>query len=231
MTVRRGIFIYTLTWFVFLFVVAGLYFERPDVVKLVIKQDWQRAALHSLWFGMLGGISISLKGVYDHWSPTEWQSGRWTKWYLGRPISGAIVGAVTYVLIQVANPSSTPSLAAISVAAFILGSQERRFVAFLAEVGKLVLTVPSDTPTGFSVSSTSPIKGKAGDTMVIQGTGMLPGLTVTVDTQAGANVQVSSDGTSAACIVPSGPAAGGKVDVVVANPDGTAKVLKDGFEY
>lgn len=229
--VRDLIFIYTLLWFVFLFVVGGFYFERPELAKQWVAQPWQLAAAHSLWFGMLGGVSISLKGVYDHWSAAEWEGGRWTKWYLGRPISGAIVGAVTYAVLQVANPTSSPSLAAISVAAFILGSQERRFVAFLAEVGKLILTVPNDTPTGFSFSSLSPSKGAAGSTLVIQGTGMLPGLAVTVNNTAATEVQVSSDGTSAACILPAGPAGGGKVPVVIANPDGTAKVLKDGFEY
>lgn len=142
--IRYRIFAYTTAWALALFAIAAINIARPDLLAPITSGGWQNAALHSLWFAILGGVAISYKGLYDHWQRSNWTEGQWTLWYLGRPFSSAIVGAVTYVILQVTNPQQTPSIGAIAVAAFILGTQERRFFNLLAEVAKLVLSVPND---------------------------------------------------------------------------------------
>ncbi|MGH7904533.1 MAG: hypothetical protein ACREPA_10500 [Candidatus Dormibacteraceae bacterium] len=158
---RGWMFIYTVAWFIALFVMAGLYIERPELASQWIRAPWEKAALHAVWFGILGGVAISFKGIYDHYHPSEWAGHRWTHWYLGRPLNGAIVGVVTYVALHLATPNTSPSLPALAVAAFILGTQERRFFGFLAEIGKTVLNVPGDAPAGFAVKEIAPTTGHA----------------------------------------------------------------------
>jgi hypothetical protein len=139
--VRRAIFFYELLFLVALIAVAILYFKSNEVHSWIPK-ELQGLALYTAWFGMLGAIAISLKGVYD-WAPTEelW-SGRWPLWYIGRPFSGLIVGIMTYASFRAIYPKGTPSVPTFEAAAFILGTQERRFFLFLSEVGKLIVHVP-----------------------------------------------------------------------------------------
>lgn len=154
---RYGIFAYTTFWLLALFVIAGLNMARPDLLSPIMGSQWQKAALHSIWFAMLGGVAISFKGLYDHWQQDNWTEGKWTLWYIGRPFSSAVVGAVTYLIVQVTNPNSTPNIASLGVAAFVLGTQERRFFNLLYEVAKLVLSVPGDPgPDGTSAAGLSP---------------------------------------------------------------------------
>jgi hypothetical protein len=158
--IRYRIFAYTTFWFLLLFGIGALNIARPDLLSPLLTQAWQRAALHSIWFAILGGVSISYKGLYDHWQANNWTEGKWTLWYLGRPFSSAIVGAVTYVILQVTNPNQPPSIAALAVAAFILGTQERRFFNLLYEVAKLVLAVPNDPGPESASTSTSSLTSK-----------------------------------------------------------------------
>jgi hypothetical protein len=158
--IRYRIFLYTTAWAVVLFAIAGINIARPDLLSPITSVGWENAALHSLWFAMLGGVAISFKGLYDHWQYTNWLQGQWTLWYLGRPFSSAIVGAVTYVILQVTNPQQTPSIASIAVAAFILGTQERRFFNLLAEVAKLVLSVPNDPGPDTATPAAAPPQAK-----------------------------------------------------------------------
>ena len=152
---RTGMFIYTAVEVVLLLAAGATYMIRTDLVATYLPRDWERAALQALWFGMLGGAAISLKGIYDHRTQREWEGG-WALWYLGRPVSSALTGVMTYVLLQVANPNSPPAAAVLAVAAFTLGTQERRFFDFLYEVAKLVLAVPQDRARVIAPTPLSP---------------------------------------------------------------------------
>jgi hypothetical protein len=139
--VRRSIFFYDLAFLALLLLAAALYLRGGRVESWVPAQVRGLPA-YTAWFGMLGSVAISLKGVYD-WEPIEalW-SGRWPLWYFGRPFSGLIVGIMTYSIFRAIYPSGTPSVPTFETAAFILGTQEQRFFLFLTEVGKLILNVP-----------------------------------------------------------------------------------------
>jgi hypothetical protein len=138
---RRVIFFYDLGFLIALLVLAILYF-RGGRVQSVLPDELRGLPAYTAWFGVLGSVAISLKGVYD-WEPTKdlW-SGRWPLWYFGRPFSGLIVGIATYTLFRAIYPTGNPSAPTFETAAFILGMQEQRFFLFVSELGKLILHVP-----------------------------------------------------------------------------------------
>jgi hypothetical protein len=61
---RRNIFINDIVLAVILVALAACYLVLPAWHGLV--PDDFRLSLHATWFGMMGGLVISLKGVYDH---------------------------------------------------------------------------------------------------------------------------------------------------------------------
>ena len=150
---RRLIFLYDMTLLGILVALAVLYF-KTNAIGHFLPEELRGLPAYTAWFGVLGSIAISFKGLSD-WGPEEvlW-GGRWPLWYVGRPFSGLIVGIMTFVLLRAIYPSGTPSVPTFEAAAFILGTQEARFFNFLAKVGELILSVPenrasnSDPPAG-----------------------------------------------------------------------------------
>ena len=151
------IFLYELAMLCGLVALAFVYYEIGAVRDLV-PELFQRLPVEVAWFGALGGVAISLKGVYDHpvLQPlvppppglppadapgTETWDNRWVIWHIGRPFSGMLAGIVTLLLLKAVS-TGAPRHAVVLAAAFILGTQERRFFEFLKEVGALIVAVP-----------------------------------------------------------------------------------------
>lgn len=145
-TKRRLVFAYSIVVFVGLLVVAFTYFADASLMH------WVPGPLRGLpvgtaWFGALGGVAISLKGVYDHppvdpkTNKDNW-SEQWPLWYVGRPFSGLLAGIVTYALLRAVYPHGKPAEWLVLGAAFILGTQESEFFAFLHQVGAVIVAVP-----------------------------------------------------------------------------------------
>lgn len=119
------------------------------------------------WFGALGGLTISIYGVVDN--NHRWQT-RWTLWHAIRPLVGAILGTVGYLifigLIQATGTSPTlgtashsPSTSSVLylVIAFVIGFREQTFRSLIQRVVDLLLS-PGDTSKAPSVSITpSPV--------------------------------------------------------------------------
>jgi len=146
--VRRWILVYDVFLLVVLVVLATLYF-RTDWAARAFPSQLLGLPLYTAWFGILGSISISLKGISDYEPTAAHWGGRWPLWYLARPFTGLIVGIVTYVLLRAAYPHGKPDIPTFEAAAFILGTQERRFFAFLSAIGGLVPHTPQeDKPDG-----------------------------------------------------------------------------------
>ncbi|MEX2246507.1 MAG: hypothetical protein WEC75_07450 [Dehalococcoidia bacterium] len=120
---------------------AMMYFKWPEFNDL-FPDPLRDLPLYAVWFGALGGVSISMKGIYDHYA--DWKH-RYDLWHLGRPFSGAVVGAVTLILLQAVDENATPRLPIVLAAAYVLGTQERRFFEFLMQVGKVIVAVPGDS--------------------------------------------------------------------------------------
>jgi hypothetical protein len=114
------------------------YFEGG--LAALFPEELRGLPLYAVWFGALGGIVYSLK-----WVNTPGPEGEGV-WYYSRPFSGAIVGGMTFVLLQALTPGATLSAPIVEAAAFIVGIQERRFFELLFRVADVILSVPSETP-------------------------------------------------------------------------------------
>ena len=240
MSWRLVIFIYDLIFVAVLAALAVWYLTTGSRLGAIIPELVRGLPVDSMWFGALGGLVISLKGVYEHpiGDPNGW-SNRYDLWHLGRPISGAITGLMTFVLLKVLNPTGDLVAVVVYAAAFILGTQERRFFTFLSEVARLIVQVPSEQgQAGLQVSEIRPEQGHANDVLVVRGQGFDTGVVVRMGTVPLAGVTVSSDGTAVAGLVPPWPAGapaiaadGTLVDVTVANPNGATVLLANKFKY
>jgi hypothetical protein len=225
-----AIFIYDLLVIAFLVSIAAAYLKCngfhacvPDVVRL---------AVHCAWFGALGGVVISLKGIYDHSgakAANQWDNS-YNLWHFGRPISGAIAGGITYLLLQAINPGGEPTQPVIYAAAFTLGTQERRFFTFISEVARLIVQVPNETKSpDFALITVEPTHGREGELVMLRGYAFTASLIVTIGGNQLEHTIVTSDGTAAAGTLPAHEA--GAVDVSIANPDGSRATLRRGFTY
>jgi hypothetical protein len=235
---RRTVFAYDVLAILALLVVGTIFWEAPGIRGSLIPAELQ-LPFYAMWFGALGGVTISFKGVYDNAGAPERteQSGtlgiwnaQYNLWHFGRPLSGAITGLMTWVLLRALNPTA-PNLPApiIASAAFLLGTQERRFFAFLFEVSRIIVQVPEKPgAAGIRIDQVEPKIGAAGEVLLLRGQGFLPDAQVLLGGKVLSNVQVSDDGTAIAGGIPDGS---GQADVIVANPDGSAYSLSHAFTY
>jgi len=227
---RQAIFWYNIGTIALLIAIAIIYFLfRAKVRPYIVDVDRVVAlAARAMWFGALGGVVISLKGVYDHTAKTGgWDDG-YNLWHIGRPLSGAIVGVVTVLLFSAINKEVSEP--AVYAAAFIFGTQEKRFFNFLYEVARLVVQVPNEQAEGgLQVADVYPPEGSEGATLIIKGRGFEQGAAVKLGTAALGNVTVAKDGTAVAGVVPKGQT--GPADLTITNPSGTSVVLQGKFKY
>lgn len=235
---RTGVFIYDLL-VVFGLLAAGVIYVRTQSHFWLAGPDPENPegiaaaeiALRAMWFGALGGIVISLKGVYDHCCARGDWDNCFDLWHIGRPISGALTGLITLVLLLATNPNGVPSQPVVFAIAFIFGTQERRFFNFLSEVAALVVRVPNeDAQVGLKGVDIQPPDGKAGSLVLITGHGFAQGASATIGNNKLANVVVAKDGTTIVGNIPGGTA-GNALDVTITNPNGDRVVLPGKFTY
>ena len=232
---RRLLFVYNLVILGVLVLLAWAYFrpsgQRWSLVDLV-PGPLQGIPVYAAWFGALGGVVISLKGIYDH-GVEEWQV-LYNMWHLGRPFSGAIAGGVTYLLLR-ALSTDNPQTSVVLAAAFVVGTQERRFFNLLSEVARVVVQSPSEADEdALMVTEVHPDRGSGPDEgreatkLTILGRGFDAGARVLLNGQPLENRVVSRDGTTITGTVPRGS---GPVEILVVNPSGAARLLSGKFEY
>jgi hypothetical protein len=149
-TLTRGaIFAYDLLLLALLLFLGWWYVKNPNSFSFSV--DVYNLAIESMWFGSLGGVIISLKGIYDHAGGSDPWDPSYNLWHLGRPASGAIAGLVTVVLLKVVNNGDLVR-PVVFAAAFIFGTQERRFFNFLYEIARLIVQVPQENSSAPSVA-------------------------------------------------------------------------------
>jgi len=227
---RTKIFIYDVVVIAVLLAIGVLYFKRPDWFDIGGEHASVNLSIHCIWFGAMGGIIISLKGVYDHASGGVPWKDDFNLWHIGRPVSGGIAGLMTFLLLQLAS-SNIPSEPVAYAAAFIFGTQERRFFGLLSEVARLIVQVPSETTQRpLTLASIAPNQGTAGTPIKIVGAGFDPKATATLGGAAIGNLEVK-DATSITGLAPAKPAGVDEADLVVTNPDGTSATLPKAFRF
>jgi hypothetical protein len=225
---RFGVFVYDLCVVFVLLIIGVIYAKNPG--KYPLSSDNFNIAMRAMWFGALGGIVISLKGIYDHCCDRGDWDDCFNLWHIGRPISAALTGLITLVLLLAINPTASPAEPVVYAIAFIFGTQERRFFNFLSEVAGLVVRVPNeDQQVGLKGVDIQPAEGRAGDLVLITGRGFAQGATVTIGDNKLDKVIVAKDGTTIVGTIPFGTAVA--VDVTVANPSGERVVLPGKFTY
>jgi hypothetical protein len=143
---RRVVFLYEIVILCGLVALSCVYYE-VGAVKDLVPEPFHGLPVEVAWFGALGGVAISLKGVYDHpVAPGRAGVKAWDNslllWHLGRPFSGMLAGIVTLVLLTAVSTGGNLREPVVLGAAFILGTQESRFFDFLKEVGALIVAVP-----------------------------------------------------------------------------------------
>lgn len=107
-----------------------LYHHSPFAQRLV-PDPAGPIPLGVVWWGALGGVSISLTGIFRH--PRDWdETYNW--WHVARPLLGAAMGTVGYlVFVVVAQAASTEGAEAGSsspvfyLVGFLLGYREQVF--------------------------------------------------------------------------------------------------------
>lgn len=168
---RLGIFAYSIVVLIVLIAVALMYYN--GAFDRILSATFPRAVLVAAWAGSLGGITISLKGVYDYRSERPardqddhrlWDSGL-LLWHIGRPFSGVIVGIAVFILLKVAVPSGTPATASIAAISFVLGMRDKQFFEFVQQIASVIVTTPprkqSDarpSPTGLGLTDVNTIQ-------------------------------------------------------------------------
>ena len=185
------------------------------------------------WFGALGGVVISLTGVFDHahdWDPAQ------RLWHISRPFLGAIVGMVSVLAFQAGilaagvNPNAGASGVTPSgidnvfyyLLAFGVGYREQSFRELMKRMLDVIL-VPGTTaaraaPTITAVRpSSGPIAG--GSQVTITGSGLSAVSSVLFGVEE-AQFDVQSDTQLVATSPPM--AAAGEVMVILSSPSGTA---------
>lgn len=144
------------------------------------------------WFGALGGVLVSLTGVFDH--AHDWDPGQ-RLWHISRPFLGAMVGIVAVLIFKAGilaagvdpNPSASSPGPALDnlfyyLVAFAVGYREQSFREMMKRMLDVVLA-PGTTPANPSpspgaavpaISSLTPAAGPvAGGTPVtLTGTGL-----------------------------------------------------------
>jgi hypothetical protein len=97
------------------------------------------------WWGALGGVTISLTGIFRH--RRDWDDTL-DNWHIARPLLGAIMGSVGFLIFIVVIRSTGTNLSARATAgrpvyylvAFLLGYREEAFRNLLRRAVDLLLS-------------------------------------------------------------------------------------------
>jgi hypothetical protein len=219
---RGGVFTVELLFLLALWVMAILYFAHTIHPRHTIGNMPTAVP----WFGAVGGVLISLVGVFEHsldWNP------HYALWHWGRPFVGATLAVISVLILQTgilsvgADPHSAgASVALYYIVGFVVGYREETFRELIKRLVDVLLspgqTAPDPAPT---IASITPPSGPAGTPVTIDGSGFVKVLSLKFGDQDAQNVTTESD-TRIKATVPPGPAAGTTVSVVVTTKGGTA---------
>ena len=99
-----------------------------------------------MWFSALGGVVISLKGVYDHGASADPWKNDYNLWHIGRPLSCAAAGLIAGLLFYLVVPDKNFSPLVLYGIAFVFGTQDKAFFDFLSTFAGRFLPKSDQTP-------------------------------------------------------------------------------------
>lgn len=108
-----------------------LLYHHNDTAQRVVPDPAGPIPIGVAWWGALGGVTISLTGIFRH--PRSWDDA-FNCWHVARPVLGAIMGTVGYlifvVVMQAAGPGELEAgngSPIFYLVAFLLGYREQVF--------------------------------------------------------------------------------------------------------
>ncbi len=112
-------------------ILVVLFYHHNSSMQRFIPDPAGPIPLGVVWWGALGGVTISLTGVFRH--PRDWDDA-YNTWHIARPALGAVMGTVGYlifvVVIQAVGQASTETGRGSPIfylVAFLLGYREQVF--------------------------------------------------------------------------------------------------------
>lgn len=104
---RKRVFVLELSYLVILFCAVGVLCSWHSWHEIV-PDPIGPVPLAVPWFGALGGVMISLRGIFDH--DSDWDP-RYDLRHIARPLTAAVTGTVAYLIVigGVVSVGQTPS--------------------------------------------------------------------------------------------------------------------------
>ena len=138
-----------------LLVAIAIAYQHWDGLRSLVPDPAGPVPLVVPWWGALGGVTISLTGIFRNakkWDPS------YNAWHVARPFLGATIGSVGYLIFAVAvhasgsglTTTSSESHAAFALVGFLVGYREELFRQLLKRA----------TDVMFSTGTTAPSDGK-----------------------------------------------------------------------
>ena len=148
-----------LFYLVVLLLLAGAWFKWEPLQTLLPAQMGP-VPLAVPWFGALGAVIIGLGGIFDHSEYSHDPVTRWDPsynfWHVARPLMGAAVGLVGYLMLAaVLNAAGAPNAnrPIAYVVAFLFGYREESFRELIKKAADLLLWPGNKTAASASVRS------------------------------------------------------------------------------
>jgi hypothetical protein len=159
------IFVVAMIWTMVL-VAAFVLYERVDAVSDFLPHKLGDLPVASIWFGAVGGLLISLEGIFEH--NRKW-SHSYDYWHYMRPVVGAIMGTLgclVFIVLAEAAASkgkvATPNPVFYDVIALGIGYREASFRALIARlIDTVILPSNQKSPTKTPTDKTTVGEGTA----------------------------------------------------------------------
>jgi hypothetical protein len=137
----------------FLLALGYLTFKFPDYF---VWKGFVNLYFQTVWFGALGGVTISIYGIYSHIQMRNFDP-KYKLWYICKPIMGGIFGWFVYMIYSLGFVSvqgkSADSMQIPQVAfliAFLAGFSERFTIKMIDKLMAVLTTFEETTTNGGS---------------------------------------------------------------------------------
>jgi hypothetical protein len=126
----------------------GIWYVHEGWLRRLIPDHGGLIPLAVPWWGALGGVTISLTGIFKH--SRDWEA-KYNLWHIARPLLGAVIGTVGYLIFAViieasgntVHPASGMAKLAAALVAFIVGYREEVFRELLKKATDVLFAAAS----------------------------------------------------------------------------------------
>lgn len=143
----RHIFVVAMVWTLALVGTFGAWIS-VGAVRDALPHTLGPLPIETIWFGAVGGLLVSLSGIYSHndgWNP------RFNYWHYTRPLLGAFIGVLgCLVLLVLTEASTTRAVVANAtfycVTALVIGYREETFRTLVMRLTDTLLASDGSAP-------------------------------------------------------------------------------------